>query len=378
MSLSIPKRKNVKLKQCTRKTRVVNKKYQVGRGESVNEKDLSIPEISSPPVHDICYVWLLMKGDSYLPGIFVSVYSVLRTNPDADLVVMITDDVSEEAQTILLKVATHLFHVPYLAFKTNALKTSKQDTLYKEWKSVSYTKWTMLALPYKKALFLDGDTVTTSNLDHLFKMKTPAAPFNNPFVKPLGIIPDYLTGQRGRDGYLIHGAKITQNNVRNILNKHGMLLTASAVLLEPSFDDYTAYINMVRDNLPYGRRTCHSMVDEQSIAEFYSITKNVPWYNIHHAYNLVGWKDKFLRKGDMPYVIHYFSEKPWNVSFDKWDDFISWYKMAAESINYAKISPEDIRLTQINIDGAVNAEDVFIKKVSSKPVKSILDIKDVI
>jgi hypothetical protein len=52
--------------------------------------------------------------------------------------------------------------------------------------------------------------------------------------------------------------------------------------------------------------------------------------------------------------------------------------MAAESINYAKISPEDIRLTQINIDGAVNAEDVFIKKVSSKPVKSILDIKDVI
>ena len=341
-----------------------------------DEKKLPIPELTGAPVHDNAYVWLLMKGDSYLPGIFIAVYSVLRTNPDADLVVMVTDDVSDEAQRILLKVATHLFRVPYLSFKTNQLKTEKQNILYKEWKSVAYTKWAMLALPYQKALLLDGDTMALANLDHLFAMNTPAAPFNNPFVKPLGYIPDFLTGKRGRDKYLAHGTAIPPSDINDILTKHGMLLTASAVLLSPSLDDYHAYIRFVKSKEPYGCKTCHSMVDEQSISSFYANHKRVNWYNIHHRYNLIGWKNKFLLKGDIPYVLHYFSDqKPWDQKFNAWEDLISWYKMAAESIKYAKITPQDIKLDPQNVKGAVTAKDTFIKKFTkSKQIDSVLDV----
>ena len=366
-----------KVHRRRKKTTIVKKS---GNCKSVLPKKnkLPLPEISGPPVHDVCYTWLLMKGDSYLPGIFVSVYSILRTNPNADLVVMITPDVSEEAQEILLKVATHLFYVPYLTFNTNRLKTSKQNDLYSEWKSVSYTKWNMLALPYKKAVFLDGDTIATANSDELFQLPTPAAPFNNPFVKPLGKIPDYLTGPRGPDRYLTHGATVSQKNISDIMNKHGMLLTASAVVLSPNFNDYDMYLNMVKQNQPYGKRTCHSMVDEQSIAEFYSQYKNKTWYNVHHRYNMIGWKHGFLSKGDVPKVIHYFSEsKPWNMKYNEWEDVICWYKMAAESLEYTQLRSSDIKLTDENIVGAKSAIDTFIKKHVSRDIDSILDIANI-
>jgi len=361
--------KSKKKKRTVKKTK--------GNAETVlpDVKETQLPEISSPPVHDVCYTWLLMKGDSYLPGIFTAVYSILRTNPAADLVVMVTPDVSEEAQATLLKVATHLFHVPYLTFETGRLKTDKQNKLYKDWKSDAYTKWTMLALPYKKACLLDGDTIATANCDELFELSTPAAPFNNPFVKPLGYIPDFLTGQRGRDGYLLHGVRVSQNNVHNILTKGGMLLTASAVVLSPSFDEYDKYLEFVRKNQPYGKQTCHSMVDEQSIAEYYTVKKGVPWYNVHQRYNMIGWKKGFLVRNDIPKVIHYFSaSKPWNLKFDKWEDIISWYQMAAEAIEATHLQPSDIKLTDANISGAKAAKDTFIRNIAPDRVKSVVDI----
>jgi lipopolysaccharide biosynthesis glycosyltransferase len=345
-----------------------------------NEKKISFPEISSPPINNNAYVWLLMKGDDYLPGVFVSIYSILRTNPDVDLVVMITEDVSDKAQNILLKVATHLFHIPYLSFKTNRLKTSKQDILYKNWKSVSYTKWVMLALPYQKTLFIDGDTIILANIDHLFDLPTPSAPFNNPFVKPLGKIPDFLDGKKGSDGYLLHGTCIPNSNIENIMKRNGMLLTASSVLLSPSLSDYHDYIKMVKSKEPYGSSTCHSMVDEQSIAEFYIRIKKFNWYNIHQRYNLIGWKDGFLSANDIPYILHYFSkDKPWSMTYNKWEDIISWYKMADESIKHTKIKASDIKLDIYNVQKAEKAKDTFIKKfTNNKNINSVLDVKDYI
>jgi lipopolysaccharide biosynthesis glycosyltransferase len=345
-----------------------------------DEKHMPIPEISSPPVHDNAYTWLLMKGDAYLPGIYISVYSVLRTNPDADLVVMVTGDVSEKSQDILLKVATHIFHISYLSFKTNTLKTAKQNRMYKDWKSVAYTKWNMLALPYKKAVLLDGDTMALANLDQLFNLPTPAAPFNNPFVKPLGFIPDYLTGQRGKDKYLVHGAVVKPKDVINICNKNGMLLTASAVVLSPALKDYEDYITMVKSQEPYGKTTCHSMVDEQSIALFYAKRKGVNWYNVHHRYNLIGWKNKFLLPNDIPLVLHYFSEnKPWNMKYNEWDDIISWYKMSDEAVKQTGITPQTIMLKPENVSKSILVADTFIKKFTKNPkIKSVLDVYDAI
>lgn len=329
--------------------------------------------LSSSPLHDNAYVWLLMMGDSYLPGVFASVYSVLRTNPNADLVIMVTDDVSDKARSVLLTMATHLFYIPYIQHATSPLKTKKQNAIYGSWISKSFTKWNMLALPYNKALFLDADTIITTNLDHLFKLKTPAAPFNNPFTRPLG----YISNKLPNKVYANHKAIINPKIVKNMLKKNGMVGTANSMLLSPNIDDYKLYNSMLREYKIYGlANNCYAGHDEQSIAEFYSILKKVNWVNIHQRYNYIGWKDGFLTKDDIPAVVHYFSQnKPWNMAWNEYEDVIDWYKVMSEAIKYAQLQPKLFKINKLDLQLAERKHNNYVKKfTTNKNIKSLLDI----
>lgn len=337
------------------------------------DEKIVIPEISGPPIHDVAYTWLFMKGDAYLPGIFTSVYSVLRTDPEADLVVMVTDDVSENAKSLLMKVATHLFYIPYLAFESKPLRTARQREIYDKWITSSYSKWNALALPYKKVILIDGDTIHTDNTDVLFTLQAPAMPFNNPFNRPIGVVPSTWKGAKGKDHYMLHGVKVPAQDIVSVLHKGGILPTAAPVVLTPSLADYEEYIKLIKSMQPFGYPNCNNGPDEQSICWYYSAHKKLDWSNIHHRYNYIGWKDGFLLKGDVPYIIHYFSDtKPWDTNFDTYEDIISWYKMAGEAIEKTNIKPEDIKLTTQNVNAAKKAKDTFIKKHIN--VNSVLDI----
>lgn len=342
---------------------------------SKSDEKLVIPEISSPPMHDNAYVWLLMKGDSYLPGVFTSIYSVLRTDPDADLVVMITEDVSQSTRTLLLKVATHLFMVPYLSFKSKPMKTETQRKYYESWINTSFTKWNMLAVPYRKALFVDGDTIHTCNTDDLFKIKAPAAPWSSPYAKPLGRIFDQFKGKRGSDGYALHETELPIKAFTDTFQKGGIIFTANSILLEPNLNDYAKYIAMLKSMEPFGFPPCHSGPDEQSIAYFYIHVKKVPWTNIHHRYNYVSWKDGYLSKGDVPKIIHYISpNKPWTMKYNEYPDVIDWYKMASAAIKATGVTADDIKIKQEDVASADKADDVFIKKFIN--VNNVLDIAE--
>ncbi len=327
-----------------------------------DSKEKKEPHLSSLPKHKNAYAWLFMKGDFYLPGVLVSAYSIARTNPDADLVVMITDDVSLHSQNMLLKVATHLFHIPYISFESKQMKTERQRQLYGTWIASSYTKWNALALPYEKILLIDGDTIHTENTDELFDLPAPAMPLASPFVEPLGKIHTYYDGPVGLDGYPVHGAPLDLSIIDNILNKGGVLPTSTPALIAPSVADYKEYITMIKSMEPFGFPECHSGFDEQSISYFY-LTKKRPYTTIHQKYNYYPWKDGFIFPGDVPRIIHFFSDtKPWTVDFDKYPDVITWYKMAVRAIEDLNITAEDIALKTSNTSSAKSAEDLFSRK----------------
>jgi hypothetical protein len=316
--------------------------------------------------NDNAYVWLLMKGDKYLPGIYASVYSIIRTTPNADLIIMVTPDVSDECIKILTKLAINVelfvVKIKYLEFETFNLKTQKQENLYSTWKSVSYTKWNILLLPHKKALFLDADVIVTKNIDHLFDIQTPAGPFNNAFVRPFGQLPSYLTGPKGLDGYPEHNTLVDKKEINNMLYRNGTVLVASTILLEPSKEHFDKYVSMMEMLRPFGFPRCFSMVDEQSIVYFYTFILGQDWHNIHHQYNLIAWKKGFLAEGVIPYVIHYFSDvKPWDLCYDAYPDVSSWYKIAAEAIKKTKIKCSDIKLKLENVSKSCKVDDDFIK-----------------
>src|SRR5437870_4471464 len=60
------------------------------------------------------YVSLLMLGDSYMPGLLTLAHSIRKMGSKIDLVIMITDDVSQHARDLLLKIYTKIVKVPYI------------------------------------------------------------------------------------------------------------------------------------------------------------------------------------------------------------------------------------------------------------------------
>ncbi len=257
------------------------------------------------------YVWLLMKGDSYLPGIIASATSVKTIY---DKVVMVTPDVSESARNEIRKYCI-VHPVAYIEKPTKKFLSSRQEKYY-GWKSVAYTKWNCLSLSYDKILFLDADTLVLENIDHLFELRAPAAPFNSPYITPLGKIRNFLQSRE-------HNTLISKESIRNMLYYAGLTLTASCVLLEPSQDDYEGYLSMLNEYKVYGHH-CFSGFDEQSIAEFYIFKKNKTWRNIHHKYNSIDWKEGYLQ--EPPVILHYISpNKPWNMEPDSYPDVTIWH-----------------------------------------------------
>jgi hypothetical protein len=316
--------------------------------------EIQLPKlIYGKPKSDYSYCYLLMKGDSYLPGVYISAYSL--GSIVYDISIMVTNDVSSHAIDMLKKIATCIFLVPYLNYESKPLKTVRQRELYSSWISSSYTKWNALALPYKKVLLLDADTIalsnktltceSPSNIDDLFNLNTPAAVFASPFCKPLGKLPCNWSGPKGPDGYLIHNTTVKYKEIERTLNKGHVLPSSNPFLLSPSISDYNSYISMMDSSTPFGFPHCNNGHDEQSIALFYKCD----WTNIHHKYNYISWKDGYL-KDETPMLLHYFSDsKPWNNKYDLYPDIITWYKMALSAINYTKIKPSDINIKEKNL-----------------------------
>jgi hypothetical protein len=316
-----------------------------------------------PPEKPHAYTWLLMKGDSYLPGVFVSAWSVRRTCPKADLVVLCTPDVSQTARDKLLLVVDNIYSINYLTFPSKELKTARQRELYAEWVSCAYTKWQILSLPYEKVCQLDADTVVVCNIDELFDMQAPAMPLASPFTTPLGTAPNYFTGEVGLDGYPVEGACITREMINRMLKSAGTVCISTPAVIEPNAEDYADYIAYINKRLPYGSTNCMSAFDEQSICDFYVNSKKTSITAIHHRYNYYPWKEGFLFPGEIPRIIHFFSDtKPWSVCYDEYPDMISWYKMAYAACKDIGIEPTEININCADCTSADCSGDTFIDK----------------
>ncbi len=73
------------------------------------------------------YVWLVMRGDRFVPGALISAWSVKKSGSTKDLVCMITEDVSETARLQLATVFTRVIIVPYI--QTECLPMNKKFIL---------------------------------------------------------------------------------------------------------------------------------------------------------------------------------------------------------------------------------------------------------
>lgn len=299
--------------------------------QDTEAKSQDIKQDNHTPVKKYAYVWLVMFGDRYVPGVLTSAYSIKLTNTIADLVVMVTPDVSKES---IMKLSTFLkvVYVDYIKFEKKFNYADTNDK-YAKWIDSSYTKWRCLDLNYDKILMLDADVLVVKNIDNVFEVKAPAGVFQH--QKPIKSLP--LSNYTDRFGYLRHGTVIPSKVITDILNtKDQFLAVATSMLLEPR-KDTERFIDSITSmkGLQYPNITG---IDEQSIAYYMSVILDKSWTVLDTRYNTVPWW-YYKRTLGSAYgiVLHYMSrEKPWEINPKEYDDVRTWHNVQKQMEEYIK------------------------------------------
>ncbi|MBN2393773.1 MAG: hypothetical protein JXR84_23775 [Anaerolineae bacterium] len=149
------------------------------------------------------YVTLLMLNDNYLPGVLTLAYGLRRQKTQADIICMVTSEITAKARYALGLVFDHVvevekFFVPYKR------RQARQYIPY------VFTRMHMLrlgadgdlGLPYEKLVALDADVLPISHYDHLFTLDTPAGILNESKAHFL---------EYGEDGQYIVPPSVAQN-----------------------------------------------------------------------------------------------------------------------------------------------------------------------
>ena len=186
------------------------------------------------------YVTLIMLGDRYVPAAIVLAQSLRKLNTKADLVVLVTNDVSEQAQNVLLTYFDHVINITYIHVRN--WRTKKQS--HRKYLDFVFTKFHLFNLvQYKKILLIDADAIVLKYPDHLFSLNAPAGCYLKD--KDLFITYDKLGNYVLPSNLKIkwyneycdccgHGKLIPKSDTDDvILNRHNSGIGGGLMLLEP-------------------------------------------------------------------------------------------------------------------------------------------------
>lgn len=267
------------------------------------------------PAHKNCYATLIFKGDLYVGGCLVWAHTLKKVKPKADLVIMHTADVSEEAREHLALYFDYVVLVDYLDAPIIPYPGKRFKENY-AWISLAFTKLRAFALtPYKKVIMMDCDMMFIKNTDELFKLNTPAG------------ICSILTKQRDAS---MHGKRIPPKVVDQSLKSYG--IRGCCYLIKPDESMVEKIMATIPENALYGNRKLFIGPDEQILTEFF---RN-EWTHISHRYGCPTWKEKeLLAPGAKASIYHFVSEKPWKTT-QEWEEFEWWDEEAKEIVRKHK------------------------------------------
>lgn len=327
-------------------TRIISLAHPIGLKFTAPIKKAPVVHESKKKRHfgfaKYAYVTLVMLGDRYVPGAIVLGHSIRKNSQYlsegiAELICMVTSDVSREAVDKLSLVFDYVKEVKYIEKECIPLQTNQQEILYGNWMNKAFTKWNCLGLAYQKVLFFDSDVIIVKPIDSLFEMSTPAGVFSLPWSsnytgttnregEPVG-----LTDLYAPNGIVNTGDKVPDKLIFNALEGGKTFVCWATTILLPCSSElmskFLEYINSSSEAYGY---YCHSSYDEQAICEFL-IQAGYNWSNIDRSYNFVPYKGKeaWQMPGKENSVLHYHGkEKPWEDT-KGWADLIYWK-------NYAK------------------------------------------
>lgn len=283
------------------------------------------------------YVTLVMLGDRYIPGAIVLAHSIKRLDSQADLVVLVTPDVSEGGKRLLSTFFDRVILVDPI--RVPNWRTRKQK--HRIYLDYVFTKFHLFNLNYKKVIMVDADALIIKYPDHLFSLNAPAGCLIEDKDQFISYDKDgnYILPPDGEiKWYKIfcdcceHGKLIPREYTDRVATDYrNSGIGASIVLLAPKKGELESIIKDVTTNgkMKYLVQNKFIWPEQQYLTLRYSSM----WTSVNpRFYGLQGYPH-----WSVLYSLQYAGDKPWFLDSKadinirtQYPDFILWHKFYAE------------------------------------------------
>ena len=285
------------------------------------------------------FATLLMLNDSYLPGALLQAYQLRRQAVQADLLCLVTPDISTAARQALGQLfdfvvevekiyvphdrAQRRQYLPYVFTKLHALRLGPDGDL---------------GFAYDKVALLDADLLPLRQFGDLLALPAPAGVLNEHKSHLLAaadgrfVIPPSVARQKTWRWHQIyaaypHGQPIPRHITDRVVTEPGnMGINGALMVMQPSLAEYHA----IRRDLqrPTTRHLVSSLFDWPDM-QYLTMFWSGRWHNVDVRYSsLNGYPD--LR---ILYGTHYAGVKPWHNGrssslscYARYPDFQYWFR----------------------------------------------------
>ena len=292
------------------------------------------------------FVTFLMLNDSYLPGVLLLAHGLRRQKTEADLICMVTEEISRPARQALAHLYDEVIDVekivvpharvqkrpylPYVFTRLHALRLGADGDL-------GHT--------YDKIVLLDADLLPLRHYDHLFTLPAPAGTINErkTHVMEWGddgnfIIPDSVDQDGTWNWHQIyadcpHGQPIPAEITDRVASDpSNMGVISSLLVLEPSLAKFQAIMADIQS--PSVQPLVSDAFDWPEM-QYLTLRYSGRWTNVDLRFHSLNGYPTL----DVLHGVHYTGFKPWQFrrqgSMDRYgrrDDFQLWFSLYREMI----------------------------------------------
>ena len=292
------------------------------------------------------FVTFLMLNDSYLPGVLLLAHGLRRQKTQADLICMVTEEISRPARQALAQLYDFVIDVekifvpharvgkrpylPYVFTRLHALRLGADGDLGHR---------------YDKIALLDADLLPLRHYDHLFTLPTPAGTINERkthvmewgddgnFIIPPSVAQDGTWNWHQIYADCPHGQPIPAEITNRVADDPtNMGVISSLLVLEPSLAEFKAIMTDIQS--PAAQPLVGDAFDWPEM-QYLTLRYSGRWTNVDlRFHSLNGYPNL-----DVLYGIHYTGFKPWQFrrkgSMERYGrraDFQLWFTLYREMI----------------------------------------------
>lgn len=283
------------------------------------------------------YVTFIIRNDSYLPGALVFAYALKLQRTKADLVCIVSENISERAISSLKQIYDEVFVIDEL-YVPHDRRHERQDRpfLFSRFNALRLGEDGDLGKKYDKIIIADCDLLPLRNYDSLFDLPSPAGIINEKKEYCLEysddgkyIIPDSVNINctwKWHEHYaaIPHGTLIPKDITDRVqTDKTNMGVNASLFLFKPSMQLYHSILDDLDDINIQNEVSTYNWPEMQYI----TLKMSGKWTNVDLRFSSFNGYPSV----ECLYGIHFAGLKPWNTknksvkSFGKFEDYQLWF-----------------------------------------------------